>query len=120
MNVIEESIRLHDLAWRDHSRFAEHLEQAAKLLRAEYEDGERDSLLINNYAAVLLDLHRDAEALALLQSSVPDCAEHCLNTAIAIAKSAYDLARIRQWNLATADYPRRQGALVAYMDWQGL
>ena len=77
-------------------------------------------MLINNYAAVLLDLHRDSEALDLLRQYSPEFSEYCSNYAIAIAKSAYDIALIRKWNKAASTQPKQENAIVAYMDWQGL
>ncbi|HEY0924256.1 hypothetical protein [Rheinheimera pacifica] len=120
MNIIEETLKLHSQAWRDHSQFTECLEKAARLLQQVYESGAVDSLIVNNYAAVLLDLHRDAEARELLQAHSPEFSEFCSNYAIAIAKSAYDISLIRQWNQAASRLPKRQGAIVAYMDWQSL
>ncbi|WP_431474394.1 hypothetical protein RVM24_16210 [Marinobacter sp. KM021] len=120
MDVIEKSVKLHCQAWNDHTRFTDCLEQAAVLLKQAFESGGSSPLLINNYAAVLLDLHRDSEALDLLRQHPPEFSEYCSNYAIAIAKSAYDIALIRKWNKAASTQPKQENAIVAYMDWQGL
>ncbi|MBY6034995.1 hypothetical protein KUV59_17610 [Marinobacter daepoensis] len=120
MDVIAESAKLHSQAWSDQSRFTECLEQAAGLLKQAYESGDTSSLLVNNYAAVLLDLHRDFDALELLRLCDPDFSEFCANYAIAVAKAAYDIDLIRHWNQAASKYPKDERAIVAYMDWQGL
>jgi hypothetical protein len=88
--------------------------------QAAYNNSERSPLFRNNYAAVLLDLHRDEEALSLLKSSNPEFSEYCSNLAIAIVKAAYDLKLIRKWNQAATKQPMQDGAIVAYLDWQGL
>lgn len=120
MNVIKEINKLHRQAWRQLEDSTGPLEKAASLAKSAYEKGENSPLFINNYAAVLLDLHRNNEALALLKSGEPVFSEYCLNHAIAIAKAAYDLELIRHWNQAATQQPKQEGAIVAYMDWQGL
>lgn len=74
---------------------------------------------MNNYAAVLLDLGRNAEALALLKTSTAEISEYCSNYAIAIATSAYDINEIRKWNQKAQEYPKAKHAIVAYVDWMG-
>ncbi|WP_160151546.1 hypothetical protein [Microbulbifer sp. ALW1] len=120
MNTHSEVIELHRNAWSDYSKYTEYLEKAISLCEVEYEAGERSLLFINNYAALLLDLHRDAEALRLLKDQTPEFSEYCSNYAIAIAKSGYDIEAIRKWNRAASNYPKRENAIVAYMDWQAL
>ncbi|WP_086932872.1 hypothetical protein [Agarilytica rhodophyticola] len=120
MNVVDESVKLYREAWSDHSKFTELLEEAAHLLKDAIDSGEDDPLLLSNYSAVLLDLQRDTEALDILKQRTPMFSEYCSNYAIAIAKTAYNLALIRRWNQAAAKQPKRQGAIVAYMDWQAL
>lgn len=90
------------------------------MLQQAYESGKSSPLFINNYAAVLLDLNRDSEALKLLQQYQPAFAEYCSNYAIALAKSAHDIALIRKWNEAASRQPKKKSAIVAYIDWQGL
>jgi len=120
MDTNLELIELHRRAWSDYSKYSEYLEKAISLCEEEYRAGERSSLFINNYAALLLDLHRDAEALRLLKGKTPEFSEYCSNYAIAIAKSEYDIEAIRKWNKAAANYPKNEDAIVAYMDWQAL
>ena len=120
MSVIEDTKELHRKAWTNYDYFTDSLEQAVSICQAAYENGENSPLFINNYAAVLLDLHRDDEALDLLKNSDPTFSEYCSNYAIAIAKAAYDLELIRKWNQAATKKPKQDGAIVAYMDWQGL
>lgn len=81
------------------------------MLKQAYESGENSPLLINNYAAVLLDLNRDSEALKLLQQNQPAFAEYCSNYAIALSKSAYDIALIRKWNEAASGQPKKKPRL---------
>jgi len=90
------------------------------LLNTAYDTDKNNSLLINNYAAILLDLHRDSKALELLKKGCPEFSEYCFNFAIAIAKSAYDVEQIRKWNQSANEKPKRDGAIIAYMDWQAL
>ena len=120
MSVIEETRKLHRKAWSNYDDFTVSLEEAVLMCQAAYENGENLPLFINNYAAVLLDLHRDDEALDLLKNRDPTFSEYCSNYAIAIAKAAYDLELIRKWNQAATKKPKQDGAIVAYMDWQGL
>jgi predicted Zn-dependent protease len=118
VDVIHESSKLHVEAWSDYDKYVRCLTSAAELLQAAYESGDHRTLLVNNYAAVLLDLHRDDEALNLLQRYEPEFSQYCSNYAIAIAKAAYDITLIRKWNMAAPEYPK--GAILAYMDWQAL
>ncbi|USH05160.1 hypothetical protein K6Q96_18235 [Grimontia kaedaensis] len=120
MSIIEETRELHRKAWSNYDDFTDSLEKAVSICKAAYENGENSPLFINNYAAVLLDLHRDEEALNLLEISDPVFSEYCSNYAIAIAKAAYDLELIRKWNQAATKQPKQDGAIVAFMDWQGL
>lgn len=120
MTVAEEINKLHQKAWSNYADFTESLEKAVSVCRVAYENGENTPLFINNYAAVLLDLHRDEEALSLLKSCNPSFSQYCSNMAIAIAKAAYDLELIRKWNKAATKQHKQDGAIVAYMDWQGL
>lgn len=120
MNVIKEINKLHRQAWGQLEDSNVPLEQAASLAKSAHEKGENSPLFINNYAAVLLDLHRDKEALDLLKSSDPVFSEYCLNYAIAVAKTADDMEIIRHWNQAARQHPKQAGAIVAYMDWQGM
>ena len=118
--VLERVTQLHREAWQQHDNYERCLTEAVSLCQVEYARGERSPLFMNNYAAVLMDLHRDDEALGLLQFHKPDFSEHCANLAIATAKAAYDLEGIRKWNGLASQLPRRKGANVAYMDWQAL
>ncbi|TBR43551.1 hypothetical protein CBF23_005080 [Marinomonas agarivorans] len=120
MSVIEEVKTLHRKAWCNDDDFTKLLEKAVLLCEVAYKDRERSPLFINNYAAVLLDLHRDDEALVLLKNSKPIFSEYCSNYAIAIAKSAYDLDLIRYWNQEATKQPKQSGAILAYIDWQAL
>jgi len=118
---IEEKIReLHQKAWSKRDEFTSSLEEAIALCEVAYENGENTPLFINNYAVALLDLHRDQEALDLLKNYEPSFSEYCSNYAIAVAKAKYDLKLIRKWNKAASKQPKQEGAIVAYMDWQGL
>ncbi len=116
MTVAEEINKLHQKAWSNYDDFTESLERAVSVCQVAYENGENTPLFINNYAAVLLDLRRDEEALSLLRSCNPSFSEYCSNMAIAIAKAAYDLELIRKWNQAATKQHKQDGAIVAYMD----
>lgn len=118
MGVIEESARLHSEAWGS-GKSSDYLIRALNLLKSEYESGNESNIVVNNYAATLLNLHKNSEALALLRLGEPEISEYCSNYAIAIAKSKYDLAEIRKWNQNAGKYPKAENAIVAYIDWHG-
>lgn len=100
MDIIVESYRLHEMAWKPGADYKNYLNQALLLLQTAYGDGDCRQLVINNLAAVLLNLHRNKEALDLLNQYQPECSTYCLNFAIAIAKTVYDINEIHKWNMA--------------------
>lgn len=120
MDAIEKSLSLHREAWNDYDKFVECLEKAEEVLKSEYLKGNTDPLIINNYAAALLDQHKDSEALELLIKNEVVLAEYCLNRAIAVAKANYDVSEIRHWNDAARSHPKNDKAILAFMDWQAL
>jgi hypothetical protein len=121
MNVPEESYLLHVKAWREYDKTKSHLNSAYSLLLEAYEGGDQSSVVINNLAAVLLDMYRDKEALDFIKEHKPECKEFCLNYAIALVKqNVSDINEVRKWNKMAANYPKQEHAIVAYMDWQGL
>lgn len=120
MDPIAESYRLHNLAWQRGDDYEARLLEALVILQSAYEAGDRRHLLINNYAAVLLDLNRNQEALDLLKRYQPESSAFCANYAIAIAKAAYRIQTIRKWNTDAQNYPVMENAIEAYIDWQGL
>lgn len=119
IDIIAESYRLHELAWGAGTDHEKYMQQAFSILKNAYEDGDRRHLIINNYAAVLLNLHCNHEALNLLKQYQPQCSAYCLNYAIAIAKTGYNIHEIRKWNMAASNYPDLENAIAAYIDWQG-
>lgn len=121
MNVSEESYLLHSRAWGDSDKTKSHLYDAYLLLHKAYESGDKSNVVINNLAAVLLDMYRDKEALDFIKGHKPECEEFCLNYAIALVKqNESDINEIRKWNQMAKNYPKQQNAIVAYMDWHGL
>lgn len=121
MELAKESYRIHSLAWKEYDKTKDHLSNALSLLSGAYENGDRDNVVVNNLAAVLLDSYQDEKALEVLKVHKPECAEFCLNYAIAIAKTNLaDIEEIRKWNKAAANYPKAENAIIAYMDWQAL
>ncbi len=86
MEVVEESYCLHSRSWKEYDKTKVHLNNALELLSEAYEGGDTSNVVVNNLAAVLLDLFRDTEALALLKRHQPECSQYCQNYAIALAK----------------------------------
>lgn len=119
VDVIAESYRLHELAWGAGADYEKYMQQAFSILKKAYDNDDHRHLIINNYAGVLLNLHRNREALDLLKQYQPECSTYCLNYAIAIAKTNYNIHEIRKWNMAARDYPHLENAIEAYIDWQG-
>lgn len=119
MDPIAESFRIHRLAFQSGEDYELRMREALVILQNAYEAGDCRHLLINNYAAVLLDLQRNQEALDLLQKYQPESSAYCENYAIAIAKTCYRIEDIRRWNIKARDYPVMENAVVAYVDWQG-
>ncbi len=120
MDIVTESFKLYERAWKKGEDYQALLEQALVLLRQEYDSGSRQGVIVNNYAAVLLDLQMNRAALKILSENSPDSSEYCSNLAIAIAKADYDIERIRYWNKESSKYPKVKGAIIAYIDWQGM
>lgn len=106
---------LHQKAWGNY----DYLEKALSICKVAYQNGDRSPLFINNYATVLLDLHQNDKALALLKLYEPMFSEYSKNYAIAIALTSYDLELIRKYNKLSAKLPKQKDAIVAYIDWQG-
>jgi predicted Zn-dependent protease len=119
LDIISEAYKLHEMAWQPKADYQSCLEQSWFLFKKAYEEGNHANLVVNNYAAVLLNLHRNTEALELLKQYEPECSEYCSNYAIAVAKTRYNIAEIRKWNSMASQYPRLEQAIVAYIDWQG-
>ncbi len=119
MDPITESYRLHQLVWEAGGDYESCMREALVVLQSAYESGDDRHLVINNYAAVLLTLHRNQEALDLLKKYQPESSAYCANYAIAIAKTHYNILEIRKWNGLSREYPELDKAIVAYIDWQG-
>jgi predicted Zn-dependent protease len=119
MDPIPESCRLHNLAWQAGEDYEARLLEALAILQRAYDGGDSRHLVINNYAAVLLDLQRNQEALDLLKKYQPESSAFCANYAIAIAKTLYRIQDIRRWNTEAKNYPAMENAIEAYIDWQG-
>ncbi len=121
MDVSKESYLLHSKAWTEYDKSKAYLKSAFEILMGAYKNGEQSNVVVNNLAAVLLDLYRDDEALHLLKNHKPECSEYCLNYAIALAKqNIADVNEVRKWNKLAASYPKQNHAITAYIDWQAL
>lgn len=120
MDVISESSKYYSEAWSKGANYELCLQKALDLLRTAYLEGDKRSAVVNNYAAVLLDLNMNRAALDILISNDPQCAEFCSNYAIALMKLGKTVDEVREWNLRSSRYPKCTEAIVAYMDWQAM
>ena len=93
------SYELHSNAWSDWEDQTRHLTEALKLLEAAIDSGHRGETVVNNYAAVLLDLGANMEARQFLQENLVDTKSCHANMAIAVAKTTRaDIDMIRKFN----------------------
>ncbi len=115
------AFELHKKAWSDHPNWSTHLVRALLILKSSIDSGESNDTINNNYAAVLLDLNRNSEALNFLTHNLPSTKSGHANMAIAIAKNyPLDISKIRQYNKSSSELPEFSYSITAYMDWQGL
>lgn len=120
MDVVVESYNLYERALKKGEDSQKLLGLALSLLKKEYDAGNRQGVIVNNYAAIMLDLQMNKSALKMLSENTPECSEYCSNLAIAMAKADCNIELIRKWNRESSKYPKQKYAIVAYMDWQGL
>lgn len=120
MDLISEACRLHEMAWKPNADYLGCMDLALILIKKAYDEGNHTNLVVNNYAAILLDLHRDKEALELLEQYEPECFEYCSNYSVAAIKLGSNISEIRKWNGLASQYPRLEKAIVAYIDLQAL
>ena len=110
----------HASAWGHDAGYAA-LPDLAAQVRSAIEAGDRDPAHVINLAAILLDLHRNAEALAWLIAHPLEYREYYQNLATAFAKTDPDnLEAIRSNNRNARDAPPCPNAILAYIDYQGL
>ena len=110
----------HAKAWGNEAAYAA-LPQLAETVRSAVESGDDDPAHVINYGAILLDLHRNSEALAWLVAHPVEYREYFENLATAYAKTdSSNKEPIRSNNLKSGDYPKCPNAILAYIDYQGL
>ena len=110
----------HAKAWGDNAAYAV-LPQLAEAVRLAIEAGDSDPAHVINYAAILLDIHKDAEALQWLMDHPLEYQEYYQNLGTAFAKTdPNNKEPIRANNLKSRKYPRCPNAILAYIDYQGL
>lgn len=110
----------HAKTWGDEAA-TRRLSALAEQVKAAIEDGNSDPAHLINYAAILLDLHRNQAALEWLLAHPLQHREYYQNLAIAYAKTdSAKLEQIRANNGKSREAPSCPNSIVAYMDWQGL
>lgn len=120
-SIEQKSYELHSSAWSDQLKWGDYLASALKLLMAHPEILGVSDVAKNNFAAILLDMQRNTEALYFLKEYLPSLSESHSNMAIAIAKTnVSDIESIRSYNKSSADFPQSDYAITAYIDWQAL
>lgn len=119
--ISAEKTRLeHAKAWGDEAGTAR-LKALAAHVEAAIEGGDSDPAHLINYAAILLDLHRNQAALEWLLAHPVQYREYYENLATAYAKTdPTKLEEIRASNGKSREVPSCPSSIVAYMDWQGL
>lgn len=99
----------------------ESLPDLAAQVKDAIEAGDGDPAHLINYAAILLDLHRDDEALRWLLAHRVDYREYYENLATAYAKTDPNVKEpIRENNGRSRLHPKCPNAILAYIDYQGL
>ena len=110
----------HARAWGNDAAYAA-LPQLADTVRSAIEAGDSDPAHVINYAAILLDLHRDDEALNWLLEHPLDYREYFQNLATAYAKTdPSNKKQIRYNNHKSSNFPPCPNAVLAYIDYHGL
>ena len=110
----------HRKSWGNDAAYAA-LPKLADTVRATIESGDSDPAHIINYAAILLDLHRDSEALEWLVAHPLNYREYYQNLGTARAKTdPNNIEPIIFNNIKARDYPRCPNAVLAYIDYHGL
>ena len=110
----------HARTWGDDAAFAA-LPRLVDAVRAAIEAGDGDPAHVINYAAILLDLHRDDEALNWLLEHPLGYREYFENLATAYAKTdPSNKGQIRSNNHKSRNFPRCPNAILAYIDYLGL
>lgn len=110
----------HGKAWGNEAAYAA-LPELAERVKAAIEGGDDDPAHVINYAAILLDLHRNQAALDWLLAHPVQYREYFQNLAAVYAKTdSTKLEEIRANNRRAWELPSCPNAIVAYMDWQGL
>jgi 5,10-methenyltetrahydromethanopterin hydrogenase len=90
-------------------------------IRRALEVNHADPALMNNYGAILLDLNRNKEALDWLSSHPLDFSEYYENLAIAVIKcDRSEIDKCRELNGKAGRLSKKQYAIAAYIDYQGL
>ena len=115
-----DAYRIHSEAWGDEEAYGE-LPSLANQVRQAIEHGHEDPAHVINYGAILLDLHRDSEALEWLLAHHVEYREYFQNLATAYAKTdPNNKEPIRSNNLKSREYPGCPNAILAYIDYHGL
>jgi hypothetical protein len=110
----------HSRAWGNDAVYAA-LPELAKEVWSAIEAGDEDPAHGINFAAILLDLHRDQEALDWMRAHPVDYREYYQNLATAYAKiDPNNKEPIRANNLKARDCPRCPNAILAYIDYHAL
>ena len=116
----EQTSTEHAKAWGNEAAYAGEPELAEQV-KAAIESGDEDPAHLINYAAILLDLHRNRAALDWLLAHPAEYREYYQNLATAYAKTdSTKLEQIRENNGKSPEVPSCPNSIVAYMDWQGL
>jgi hypothetical protein len=120
MITAAETNRRHGEAWGNPAAY-KRLPRLAEEVWEQIARGDDDPAHVINYAAILLDLHRDEEALEWLLGRKVDFKEYYQNLATAYAKTKpSDIGNIRKNNLEAAKHPECPHAIIAYIDYQGM
>jgi len=107
-------------AWRKPDGYDD-LPRLLASTREAIQSGDSDDALIISYAAILLDLGRNEEALDWLLAHPLGYREYYENLGTAYAKNdPGDLKRVRRSNTEARNHPACPNAIVAYIDYQGM
>lgn len=121
MSVEQITYELHQKAWSDMDNWYDHLNEAVQSSSEAIKLNQANDVVKNNYAALLLELHKNKEAYLFLKDNIFEFKENYANMGIAIAKTnPQDIERIRIYNSKSQELPSKKYAIEAYMDWQGL
>ncbi len=122
MNKIKKSKELHSAAWAEQEKWETHLNKALHILKPLLKEKERPSYTITNYAAILLELNKNEEALLFLeQNEEEQNSEYFANYAIALAKNDPGrVQEIQKMNKKSVALTRSEYGIEAFIDWHGL